>query len=77
MTDIKNYLDKKAKGLATLIKIMGGYAIAFRKFNPENGSELEPEIRAISVDELNKQKADLQAQIQDIDAVLVDIKALG
>jgi len=77
MIDIKNYLDKKARGLATLTKIMGGYAIAFQKFSPEDGSQLEPEIQAISVDELNKQKADLQAQIEDIDAVLADIEALG
>jgi Sec-independent protein translocase protein TatA len=75
--DIKNYLDKKAKKLATIIKIMGGYAIAFKKFNPEDGSQLEPEIQTISVDELNKQKEDLQEQIKDIDAILSDIKALG
>ena len=76
MIDVKSYLQKKEKGLAEVVKAGGGYAIAFKKFSPEDGSQLEPEIQAISVDELNKQKADLQAQIKDIDAVLADIKTL-
>jgi len=76
MADVKSYLQKKGKGLAEVVKAGGGYAIAFKRFSPEDGSQLEPEIQAISVDELNKQKEDLQAQIEDIDAVLADIEAL-
>lgn len=74
--DVKSYLTKKKAGLAQLMKIAGGYAYAVKRFDPETGKALDPQIVPVSVDELNKQKTDLQSQIVDIDATLKDIAAL-
>ena len=74
--DAQKYIEKKAKGLAEIVKAGGGYAIAYKKFDPDTGEALEPEIQAVSVDNLNEQKKALQDQIADIDAMLKDVTSL-
>ena len=76
MVDAKNYLDKKEKGLAEVVKAGGGYAVAFKKFDPDTGEALEPTIQAVSLDELNNQIKAFNKQIADIQALIDDIKAL-
>lgn len=77
MIDITNYFEKKEKGLLELVKAGGGYAIAIKKFNPENGDELSPEIIAVDTDELTKRREALEKEITDIDKVLADIKSVA
>ena len=76
MINAERYLEKKAKGLAEVVQAGGGYAVAYKKFDADTGEALEPEIQAVSLDDLNKQKADLQSQIDDIDALIADINEL-
>ena len=77
MVDVEKYLEKKKKGLAEAIKAGGGYAIAFKRFDPDTGEALEPRIEAVSIDELNRQKENLNNQIADIDALIDDINSLS
>lgn len=75
--DPKDYKDKKAKGLAEVVKAGGGYAFAVKRFSPNDGSELDPEIESVSLDDLNQRKADLEAEIQDYNTLIADIGALN
>jgi len=75
--DVKKYIERKKDGFAEVVKAGGGYALAFRKWNIDTGKSEEPDIQAVDVDTLAKQKEDLKSQIADIDALLADIKELG
>lgn len=75
--DYTKYIEKKAKGLAEVVTAGGGYAFAFKKFDPETGEQALPEIQAVGLDELNTAKTNLQNQITDIEAVIADIQALS
>lgn len=74
--NIKEYKDKKDKGLAEVVKAGGGYALAVKKYDVDDGTELVPEISAVSVDTLNEKKKVLQAEIEDYDLVIADMEAL-
>lgn len=74
--NIKEYKDKKAKGLAEVVKAGGGFALAVKIFSSDDGSELMPEITAIDPDELEMRKAELVAAIADYDLLVADIDAL-
>lgn len=74
--NIKEYKDKKAKGLAEVVKAGGGFALAVKIFSSDDGSELMPEITAIDPDELDMRKAELVEAIADYDLLVADIDAL-
>ena len=75
MLDVQNYLDKKAKGLATIAKVGDSYAVAFKKFSPEDGTSLPDDVQAISLDDLNQAVTDAQTQITNLNAVIADCNA--
>lgn len=74
--DYKNYVDKKAKGLITLSKVGDAFAVSTKKFNPETGDEMAPEVLGVSVTEAQTAKESLQAQIADIDTFITDCNSL-
>lgn len=74
--NVKEYKDKKEKGLAEIVKAGGGFACAVKKYDPDDGEELTPEITSISIDTLNKEVKVLQAAIDDIAVIITDIEAL-
>lgn len=74
--NIKEYKDKKAKGLAEVVKAGGGYALAVKIFSPDDGSELTPEITSIDPDELEMRKAELVEAIADYNLLIADIDKL-
>jgi hypothetical protein len=74
--NIKEYKDKKARGLAEVVKAGGGFALAVKIFSSDDGSELMPEITAIDPDELDMRKAELVEAIADYDLLVADIDAL-
>lgn len=74
--NIKEYKDKKGRGLAEVVKAGGGYALAVKIFSSDDGSELMPEITAIDPDELEMRKAELVEAIADYDLLVADIDAL-
>lgn len=71
-----NYIEKKTKGLAEVIKIGGGYAFATKRFNSEDGSQLAPEIEAVDIKILEDRKIELQKEIDAINQIITDLKAL-
>ena len=74
--DVKKYLEKKELGLAEVVKAGGGYALAFKKFSSDTGEVEEPEIQAVDLEELAKQKADLESQIKGIETLEADVISL-
>jgi len=75
--NIKEYRDKKARGLAEVVKAGGGYALAVKIFSSDDGSELMPEITAIDPAELEMRKAELVEAIADYDLLIAAIEALA
>ena len=50
--------------------------MSVKRFNPDDGSEADPQIVGISINQLEAMKADLQKQINDIDAMIADLNTL-
>jgi hypothetical protein len=75
MINIKDYEAKKAKSLVSIVKAGNSFAVATKKYSAEDGSPLPDEVIGVSIDELNEQKATLQAQIDDIDSFIADCEA--
>ena len=77
MIDVKNYLEKKTKDLAEVIKAGGGYAVATKKFDPATGEDLTPEIQAVGLEEIESAIISKQQEIADLNALKSDIEALN
>lgn len=69
MIDLKDYYEKKSKGLTSLVVSDDGTLVIFKKsFNQETGEPLPLETFATTTEEeLDAQKAELQKQIALID----------
>lgn len=76
MVNAKDYISKKEKGLAEIVEAGGGYAIAIKKYSVEDGSQIEPEIQALSLTEVDKQIADKQKEIDDLNELKTDANNL-
>lgn len=74
--DIRQYAEKKPKGLAEVIKVGGGYALAFKKWDADTGKLEDPTIQSINLDALAEIKLELKSQIADVDALVADAEAL-
>ena len=80
MIDLKDYNDKKTKGLVTVIKTDPNpddleavtYAVSTKKYDANTGERLPDEVVGVSKKELEDKKTELQAEIDQIDAFLVD-----
>ena len=73
MIDVTNYIERKEDGTVEVVAAGGGVAAAFKKWNPDTGELLKPEIQSIDVDELQKEKEALTAKIASIDQLISDI----
>ncbi len=84
MIDLKDYQEKKAKGLVTLVKTDANpdnpeavtYAVATKKFDASTGERLSDEVTGVSKKELEDKKTELQEEIDQIDAFLTEAEAL-
>ncbi len=79
--NIKTYRERKNRGLIKIIETKvieeaDGHAFSIKRFNPETGDELEPEIESINLDELTRQKTDAQMQVVEYIALINDINAV-
>jgi len=74
--NIIDYPKKKTAGLVDLAKIGKAHAISVRRFSSETGEEIDPQIIAISIKSLEDSKTSLQRQMDAIDIIISDIKAL-
>ena len=76
MINLKDYKDKKEKGLVTLVKAGDAYATAVKKFDPETGAILPDEVVGVNMVELTDKKTALLAKIAEIDAFIADCEAI-
>jgi len=76
MINIKDYIEKKEKGLISIAKLGSGFAMSSKKFNPDTGEEAEPEVAGFHIQDLEKIKTGLQKTIADIDVLIEDINVL-
>jgi len=74
--DPKDYKEKKAKGLAEVVKAGGGHAFAIKRFSQDDGSELVPEIESVDIEDLAIRKAELEEEIEDYTELMDDIGKL-
>ena len=74
--DAQRYPEFKKKGLATVHKIGAAYAYSCKRFDAQTGEELEPEVGALSISQLEAQVKQLQAQILAIQALITDLQAI-
>lgn len=72
----KNYRELKSIGNVEIITVGGGYAVATKKWDPNTGESITPEIVAIDQKSLTKNKATLLEEIADIETMEADIKLL-
>lgn len=80
MIDLKDYADKKAKGLVTITKTDSNpdnpdaitYAVGTRKWDATTGERLPDEVVGVSRKELLDKKLELQTEIDQIDAFLTE-----
>ena len=74
--DLKDFNDKKAKGLARVLEITDdNIVVAYKDFDLQKAAvgelvELPEQVKVQSKEELTKQIATLQAQIDEINAFL-------
>ena len=73
--DLFDYPILKQKGLAQIVKLGSSYAISIQRYNID-GTLSEPEIQALSIDNVKKLVADEQKKMDALNVVIADIKAL-
>lgn len=74
--NIADYSAKKKIGVLTIAKIGAAHAIAVKRFSPETGKELPAEVFNISLENLEKQKAELLKSANDLQLLITDFEAL-
>ena len=76
MIDVKRYLEKKEKGLISLVKLGNAYAMSWKIFDPETGLGKDPIIEAIGLEDLKKVRKDAVNLLSGIDVLIADLEAL-
>jgi hypothetical protein len=77
MIDLTNFTDKEEAGLATLTRITeDALAVSTKRFDPTTGEELTEEVVGGNIKEYTDKKAELEAQIAEIDAFIAKFEAL-
>ena len=77
MINISSYEEDKKNWLVTLAKVGAAYAISKKKFDPESGKELAPEVIALDRNDLIVKKEQLNQDVKQIDLLLADLEDLG
>ena len=75
MLDLKNYQELKEKNAVSLVKAGDSYAVAYKKFDESTGEDKPDEVLGVNMKEITDKKAELQAEIVEIDAFIADCNA--
>lgn len=81
--DFSDYQAKKVAGAIKTMKVNDNvFSVAMKKWNPNTGEEVDPQVVSISITQLNKAKEKIQEridilleQMQGIDDFIADLKA--
>ena len=72
--DIKRFGRLSKDGYASVMTRNGNIYLSFRRFDVENGSELEPELQAITEGQLETRLEELQAELEIIKEVMSQLQ---
>ena len=75
--ELTNYSVIKASGQLALAKLNDAYVLSTKKFDSATGQPTSPEVQAVDMKQVEEQIASLQVQMDSLNALLADLKALG
>jgi len=75
--NISDYFKKKEKGLIDVAKLGKNFAVSIRKFSPDTGEEADPQVVGLTINAITAARENLQKQIDDLDAMMLDLDALS
>lgn len=71
--NVLNYEDYKSRDLIVVAKIGGNHILTIKRFNPETGEELVPQVSVMDMKQLNKTRAGLVKQLVGLDKLIADL----
>lgn len=74
---VDRYSELKTKGTVTLVKLGAAYAWSLKRFDATTGETLSPEVGALDIAEVIKQRDAQVAIVNQYDVLIADLKALG
>ena len=76
LPNLTDYAEQKSKNLVTIQRIdADDFAIGVKKFDPANGAELPQTVTGVAMAEVDDRIAELQAQIDELNAFKADLEA--
>ena len=72
--DINRFGRLSAEGVASVVKTDDGLFLCFKRFNPENGHELEPEMQPVTADGLHKRSIELSVELAVLSTILAEVE---
>ena len=76
MLILNNYGEAKKTGLVSIVKVGNAFAATVKKFSPDTGVEVDPEVIAIDIKQLEEQKKALASQVEVLSQLIADLQAL-
>jgi len=76
MLILNNYPEAKKAGLVSIVKVGDAFAATVKKFSPDTGLEVSPEVVAIDVKQLEEQKKNLEGQVVILSQLIADLQSL-
>lgn len=75
--DLSKYQDRKSKGLQSIRKVGSAFVFEQRQFSAETGEETLPITQAFSREDMEKLRAQVAAQLGEIDSILAELDLLS
>lgn len=73
MIDAKRYPSSREKGLVSIVEKDGELYLYFKRFDVRDGSEADPEIQKIDMNETMERKKILEKELYGINEVISDL----
>ena len=76
--DSGKYLEykKDGKDVLTIEKVDGQFILTKKVFDPDTGEELDTEVSAVRIEQLQEEQATLEKRLADVKAVLKELQQL-
>jgi len=75
--ELTNYSTIKDTGQVAVAKLNDAYVLSIKQFDPATGQPTAPQVQAVDIKQVEGQIATLQVQINNLNVLLADLKALG
>jgi hypothetical protein len=74
--NVVDLMDRKTKGTVTIVKVGDAHAVSSKKFDPNTGEALTPEIVALDLDKVRAERDALKAQVAAIDLFITEVEGI-